>query len=175
MLGVGFNRGMIGANINIVPLDVSWLRTFYEGRGHSFRAGGNFAADYSYQMYPHLHSGHLFWMSEIGISPLLEYSYQWERKRIELHAKNSFLGFVSHTQENDPYFYSFKVGDFFTRPHQDMRFGSFNNYNHSVLSLEFTPDVLRAHSFLLGLDYLGSYYGTRFERLNYNVQWKVSY
>jgi hypothetical protein len=173
-LGAAFNRGITGYQIGFVPANVSWVMPFYNEKGHTFKAGANFAANYNYQMYPDLQGGHLFWMSEIGLSPRLEYNYEWNKKRIGVYMQNSLLGFVSHTQNNEPYFYSFKASDFFIRPHEDMKFGSFNNYNHTNISLEFTPEITKTHSFLFEFDYIGSFYGLQFERLNYNLVWRMS-
>jgi hypothetical protein len=172
--GAAFSRGMTGYQINFAPVNVSWVIPFYNRDGHTLKAGTNFAANYSYQMYPDLHSGHLFRSGEIGLSPRFEYQYQWNQKRIAVSAQNSLLGFVSHTQKNDPYFYSFNASDFFIRPHEDMKFGSFNNYDHTVISVEFAPDIRKIHSFLWELDYFGSFYGTQFQRLNHSLIWKIS-
>jgi len=172
--GAGFNRGMTGFQVGIAPVNVSWVAPFFNEGGHTLKAGANFAMDYAYQMYPDLHGGHLFWMSEIGLSPRLEYSYRWDKKHVGVYLQNSLLGFVSHTQKNDPYFYSFKAGDFFLRPHENMKFGSFNNYDHTRLSVEFTPNTGKIHSFLYEFDYMGSYYETKFERLNHSLMWRMS-
>jgi hypothetical protein len=117
--GIGWNREMTGYQAFLAPINVSWIGPVYNQNGHMLKAGANLATNYGYQMYPDLRGGHLFWMSEIGPSPCIKYSYQWDQKRIVITAQNSLLGFVSHTQDNDPYFYSFKAGDFFVKPPQE--------------------------------------------------------
>jgi hypothetical protein len=138
------------------------------------KTGVNFAGNYNYQMYPDLHGGHLFWASEIGLSPTLNYQYQFNNSRLVCSFQNSLLGLVSHTEKNEPYFYSFKASDFFIHPHENMKFGSFNNYDHTKLSIEFIPHIDKIHSFLYEFDYLGIWYNTKFEQLKHNLIWRMN-
>lgn len=172
--GIGFNRGMKGFQINIAPVNVTWTMPFYEKNGHQIKGGFNFAADYSYQMYPDLNAAHLSWASEIGISPVIRYNYQWQNKRIEISLQNSLFGFVSNKQEFDPYFYSFKARDFFISPHENMKFGSYNNYNHTNIALEFVPNTSKMHSFLYQFIYFNSFYAKQFERITHSLFWRMS-
>jgi hypothetical protein len=172
--GIGFNRGMKGYQIKIAPVNVTWTMPFYEQNGHEIKGGFNFAADYSYQMYPDLHAAHLFWANEIGISPVIRYNYRWLNKRIGINLQNSLFGFTSNKQEFDPYFYSFKARDFFITPHKNMEFGSLNNYNHTNIALEFVPNTSKTHSFLYEFDYFSFFYGKQFERLSHSLLWRVS-
>jgi hypothetical protein len=172
--GVGFNRGMTAFQIHITPVDVTWTMPFFEQNGHSLRGGFNLAADYSYQLYDGLHAARLFWASEIGLSPVITYDYQWQNKRIALVLQNSLLGFVSNKQENNPYFYPFDASEFLITPHETMKFGSFNNFNHTNIIVEFTPNVSKMHSFLYQFDYLNIHYGKKFERLTHGLFWRMS-
>ncbi|AEF80968.1 hypothetical protein [Leadbettera azotonutricia] len=172
--GAGFNRGMIGYQIKISPINASWTMPVLNENGHTLKAGAHYTMDYGYQMYPDLHGGHLFWASEIGFSPIIQYSYQWNQTRIGFSAQNSLLGFVSHTQKNDPYFYSFKASDFFIHPHKDMQFGSFNKYNHTIIAVEYVPNVSKIHSFSYEFDYFETNYGIKYEDLNHSLLWKMS-
>jgi hypothetical protein len=172
--GIGFKRGMKGYQIHIDPANVTWTMPFYEQNGHTIRGGANFAADYNYQFFDDLHDGPLFWTSEIGLSPVIRYSYQWDNKRINAELHNSLIGFTSHVQGYDPYFWCFTAKDFFVKPHEDLRFGSFNNYDHSKVSIEFVPNISGIHSFAYEFDYLGYFYGNKFGRINHNVLWRMS-
>ena len=173
-LGVAFNRGMTGAQVHIAPINVTWNMPFYEQNGHTIRGGVNFSADYNYQAYPFLQDAHLFWTSEIGFSPVINYSYQWDNRRINANLQNSLFGFTSHIQKYDPHYYSLTAKDFFVKPHEDLKLGSFNNYNHTNISLEFVPNILKKHSFAYEFDYLGFFYGNRFDRINHNMLWRMS-
>jgi hypothetical protein len=172
--GIAWTREMTAYKIGVSIVNVTWYMPIYQNDGHMLRAGAHFAGNYNYQLYPDLHGGHLFWASEIGLSPVLKYQYQFNNSRIAGTLQNSLLGFVSHTEHNEPYFYSFKASDFFIRPHTNMEFGSFNNYNHTKLSLEFTPNIEKIHSFLYEFDYLGIWYDTKYQQINHSLIWKMS-
>jgi hypothetical protein len=171
-LGIPFSRGMIAVNIHFVPVDISCLKTIFKTDKHSLKGGLNFATDYSYQEYPDLQNAHLFWFGEIGLSPRFEYQYKWKTSSIKLNLQNSLLGFVSHTTTNAPYFYSFKFADFFTRPHENMRFGSFDKYNHTNFQIEFMPNTSKKHVWGIGIEYISYFFGAHFQSLNYSLQWK---
>jgi hypothetical protein len=175
-LGVPFNRGMIGVNINFVPVDFSGVVPVYKNDRHNLKVGLNFTTNYNYEAYPDQRNGaHLSWFGEIGIAPCVEYDYQWDNRKLKIYLQNSVAGFVSRTEEITPYFYSFKFSDFFVRPHQNMRFGSFDKYEHLNASIEYSPDVSNGHSFALGVEYIDSYFSNRFQSLNYYLQWKKSF
>ena len=175
-LGVPFNRGMIAVNINFVPVDFSGVVSVYKNERHHLKVGLNFATNYSYQAYPNQRNGaHLSWHGEIGLAPCIEYDYQWKQSRIKIFLQNSIAGFVSRTKEISPYFYSFKFADFFTKPHQNMQFGSFDKYEHLNASIEYIPNISKKHSLALGIEYIDSYFINRFQSLNYYLQWKKSF
>jgi hypothetical protein len=172
--GLVFKRGMVGGQIHFAPVNVTWIMQFYEKNGHTLRGGANFITDYNYHYYD-LHDGPLFWTAEIGISPTFSYSYQWSNKRITVGLQNSLLGFNAHRQqEYDPYEWLFTWKDFVVEPHKNLKFGSFNHYNHTTVSLEFVPNILKKHSIVYEFDYLGFYQGYRFHRINHNLIWRIS-
>jgi hypothetical protein len=171
-LGVAFNRGMLGAQMHIAPVNVTWTMPFYEKDRHSIKGGVNFITDYNYQWYE-LHDGPLFWNAEIGLAPTICYGYQWDDKRINAGLQNSLIGFTSRRQGYDPYFWMFTWKDFVVDPHKDLKFGSLNHYNHTKISLEFVPDIFKMHSFAYEFDYLGYFYGYRFDRINHNLLWRM--
>jgi hypothetical protein len=174
IFGMAWSREMTGYKTGVSPVNISYEIFIFQNNGHTLKAGANLAGNYYYQMYPGLHGGHLFWASEIGLSPLLKYQYQFNNSRLVCSLQNSLLGFVSHTEKNGPYFYSFGAGDFFIRPHEDMKFGSFNNYDHTKLSLEFIPNTEKTHSFLYAFDYLGIWYHTKYQQLDHSLVWRMA-
>jgi hypothetical protein len=117
---------------------------------------------------------YLFWYSEIGISPCVEYSYQWDQRKIKLFLQNSLVGFVSHTETISHYFYSVKFSDFVVKPHQ-MKFGSFDKYEHLKVSVEYIPNISKKHSIALNAEYIDYHYNNRFQSLNYYLQWKRTF
>jgi hypothetical protein len=173
--GILFTRKMDVSNIHFLPVDFSGIATVYQKDGHTLRVGVNFATNYNYQMYSSQHMSNLFWYSEIGVSPCIEYAYQWKQSKIKLFVQNSLFGFVSRTENIGHYFYSFKFSDFIVRPHQNMKFGSFDKYEHLNATIEYFPNISKKHSFALGVEYMNAYFSKRFQTLNYYFQWKISF
>ena len=175
-VGIGFSRfrGMKCFQIHIAPINVTWTMPIYEQNGHTIRVGANLITDYNYQYWEDLHDAPLFWTSEIGFSPVIRYSYQWNNKRIGVGLRNSLFGFTSHIQGYDTYFWQTTWKDFFVKPHTDLKFGSFNNYNHTNVALEFVPNTAKKHSIGYEFDYFGLFYGNQFHRIYHNLIWRVS-
>ena len=174
-LGVPFNRGMIGSGFHLVPVDLSGIVPAYQDDKQTFRVGLNFATNYTYQFYPKQLGAYLFGFGEIGIAPCVEYEYQWKQSKIKVFLQNSVAGFISRTENIPHYFYSLKVSDFVVKPHQNMKFGSLNQYNHLNASIEYVPDTSEKHSILAGVEYVDCFYLNRFQSLNYYLQWKKSF
>jgi len=171
-VAIGASRfsGMECHQIHIAPINLTWTMPVNE----QIRAGANFITDYNYQLWEDLHDAPLFWNCEIGISPVISYSFQWDDKKIKADLKNSLLGFTSHRQGYDPYFWQKTFKDAFVKPHEDLKFGSFNNYNHTNVSIKYTPNISKRHTFGYEFDYLGLFYGSRFHRINHNLLWRIA-
>ena len=174
--GVGFSRisGMECYQLHIAPINVTWTMPLYENYGHTIRVGANCITDYNYQLYEKLHDAPLFWTYEMGFSPVISYNYKWDNKMISVSLQNSLFGFTSHMQGYDPYFWQKTWKDFFVKPHEDMKFGSFNDYDHTNVSIVFVPNTDKIHSFIYEFDYFGLFYGNKFNRIYHNVLWRMS-
>jgi hypothetical protein len=173
-MGLTFNRGMFSAHVPVTPINVTWKMPIYEQNGHTIRVGANFMCDYHYILYNELHDGPLFWTAETGLSPVIRYSYQWNDKRMSVRLQNSLLGFTSHRQGYDSYKHLFSWRDFVVHPHKEMKFGSFNNYNHTNVSVEYMPNISQKHSFMYEFDYFGIFNESKYSRLNHNLIWRIS-
>ena len=171
-LGIPFSREMAAVNINFTPIDASCLRYVYQSDSHSLKTGLNFATNYSYQLYPYLQSARLFWFGEIGFSPAIEYQYKWEERAIRINLQNSVFGFISRTNDYDPYFFSLEFIDFFVSPHKNLQFGSFDKYNHAKVHIEYTSNTLNSNSLAFGMEYIGAYFNVHFQSLIYQLQWR---
>jgi hypothetical protein len=158
-----------------VPINVTGIAPVLKKEKHTLRVGANFITNYGYQFYPKQLGAFFFWFSEIGIAPCIEYECQWKQSKIKLFLQNSIAGFVSHKESNPHYFYSATFSDFVVNPHRNMKFGSFDKYEHLNASIEYVPKVSKKHSAVLGLEYMTCYYNTRFQSLNYYLQWKMSF
>ncbi|MCL2128990.1 MAG: hypothetical protein FWH35_01380 [Treponema sp.] len=165
---------MKAIKFHIAPINVSWTMPFFEKNGHSIRGGANFIMHYNYQKYDDIHDGPLFWNAEIGFSPIINYGYQWNNKRIKLGLQNSLFGFTSHRQGYDPYIWLPTWKDYILDPHKNLKFGSFNEYNHTNVSLEFVPNIFKIHSIVYEFDYLGYFKGIKFQQINHNFIWRMS-
>jgi hypothetical protein len=174
--GVGLSRfsGMECYHIHFAPINVTWTMPINEQNGHTIHVGANFMTDYNYQYWEDLHDAPLFWTSEIGLSPVIRYHYQWNTKRISVVLQNSLIGFTSHIQGYDAYFWDKTAKDFLVKPHMDLKFGSYANYNHTNVSIEFVPNIDRRHSMVYECDYLGFFYGNPFHRINHHLIWRIS-
>jgi hypothetical protein len=173
-VGIGFKRGMMITQIHFAPVNVTWTMPVYEQNGHTIRIGANLITDYNYQLLEDLHDAPLFWTAEIGVSPVIHYSYQWNNKQIRVVIQNSLMGFTSHFQGYDPYFWQKTFKDAFVKPHTGLKFGSYNHYNHTTVAFEFVPNILKKHSLVYEFDYLGLFYGNKFGRINHNLIWRIS-
>ena len=172
--GLETNEIMKAIKIHIAPVNVTWTMPYYEKDGHSIRGGMNFITDYNYHKYDDLHDGLLFWNAEIGVSPVIKYGYQWNNKRIKLGLQNSLIGLTSHRQGYDAYSWLDTWKDAIVDPHKNLKFGSFNEYNHTNVSLEFIPNISKIHSFAYEFDYLGFFKGIQLHQINHNLMWRMS-
>ena len=173
--GIGFKRGLTAEQFHLSPVNLTWTMPFFERNGHTIKGGANFTMDYNYHNYTELHDDPLFWNAEIGLSPVLRYSYEWNNKRLNADLQNSLLGFNSRRQGYDPYFWGKKwINDIIVDPHKNLKFGSLNNYDHTKVSLEFVPNISKKQSFGYEFDYLGVFYGNKFHRINHNLIWRIS-
>ena len=174
-VGANFNRKMIGANFHFVPINFTGIAPVFQKEKHTLRVGGDFVTNYGYQFYPKQLGAHLFWFSEISISPCVEYEYQWNQSKIKVFLQNSIAGFVSHKEKLPHYFYSLTFSDFVITPHRNMKFGSFDKYEHLNATIEYIPNVSKKHSAVLGVEYMDCYYNSRFQSLNFYLQWRISF
>jgi len=170
----GTDEIMKALKLHVAPVNVTWTMPFYERGGHSIRGGANFIMDYNYHKYDDLHDGPVFWNTEIGLSPVIKYGYQWNEKHINIGLQNSLVGFTSHRQGYDAYYWLSTWKDDIVDPHKNLKFGSFNNYNHTTVSLEFVSNIFKIHSFTYEFDYLGLFQGTQLHQINHNLYWRMS-
>ena len=172
--GIIMNRGMLSAQVPVAPIHVTWTMPVFEQNGHTVRAGTNLMSDYNYTLYTEMHDGPLFWTAEAGLSPVICYGYQWNNKRINIGWQNSLLGFTSHRQGYDPYRFLFTWKDFVVNPHKEMKFGSFDRYNHTTVSVTYVPNISNKHAFIYEFDYFGLFNGHKYARINHNLIWRIT-
>ncbi|MDE5945389.1 MAG: hypothetical protein K2G93_07390 [Rikenella sp.] len=167
-LTVPFSRGMVAYDVELKPLRAEAI---FRVAG-ALRIGTAIEAAYRWQMYPELQNAHLFSEGEIGLKLVARYSTAVRCCRIDLEVENSLLGFVSHTERNEPYFYSLRADDFLIEPWRGLRFGSFGRYNHTSASLFFSSAEQAAkHRFGVGVDFFSIAGAGNFQSMNYHLKW----
>jgi hypothetical protein len=174
--GMAFNLGMGATQFHFGLADLSYLKNIYKTDKHILKLGGTITDNYNFNRYPDLQSGHLFWCTEIGIDMQMQYTFCWKEHQINVCFTNSLAGLTSRPDASpDPYFYSLRFADYIKYSHSHMKFGSFNNYVHTILTAEYLPKVTKRHSISAGIDYFGLTYQPSFKRLIYFVQWNKTF
>jgi hypothetical protein len=157
-LGPVFSRNMMGAFLNVKPVDLFYGVNITEKSARLY-LGPTVKIDYNFQIYPDLHSGFPFWFTDyhVGIGSLFELPL--DKILIRMQLSTSLAGFISRPEaERDPYFFSLRFGDILSSMHQDFSFGSFNLFNNTVFELGVFPGK-NNHGFWVSyyLEYIGYY------------------
>jgi len=152
--GINFNKGP-GLVVRLKPVD------FFYGfsiNDKPVTIGPYFSANYQWQLYPEIQSGHMFWFSTWEIGPQIIVKVSHHSNRITLIFSNSLLGFTSRPEPGtESTYYSLKLIDFIKNGHQNMKFGSFNNFNHTDLQLGFQNNKWKRLSLFYSFEYFGYY------------------
>ena len=151
-VGINSNKGN-GISLRIKPLDY-----FYGFKLESMpiTIGPYVSADYVWQLYPYIQSGHMFWFTAYDIGPNVIFNIPIKSRTLECVFSNSLFGFTSRPEPGtETYFYSLNLKDFFEFSHQNLKFGFFNNYNHS----QFQFGLLNPEKQRLRIRYSFEYYG----------------
>lgn len=167
-LGLGYGKGF-ALNGHIKPFD------FYYGmklnEASKVYLGAYSAANYQWQLYPELQSGHMFWFSSLELGPRLHATVQLGNRSINLSASNSLAGLSSRPAlSTEQYFYSLKLADFLGNPHSNISFGSFNVMNHTNLKIELPNGKGKRLKLAYEFDYLAHYQATRVDYLTHTLK-----
>ena len=172
--GVSFRQGMLGFNAHLRPLRFFYgNRIFQKQNSAQFHFGPTFSADYSYQLYPHLHSGISLWFTHFSLSPELRAVYPLANgKNLRFRLSTSVIGLSSRPErELEPYFFSFKFGDIVRNLHHELAFGSLDRANQTTFSAEYLlPRKKRDVGFAFQIEYFGYYKTPKITFLNYVFQ-----
>lgn len=160
-----FSHGMTGYSIEFIPGEVGVDGIIYGDSNNKLNIGGVTGLKYHWQMYPDLHNSQLFGECEIPLDLRVEYNY----KRFGLKWQNSIMGFVGSLPMHDPYFYSLSFSEFVFKPVQEIRCRSFGRYNHSQMSISWSPVKEDKHTFILSMEYFKL---DRFKTLSYGLRWE---
>ena len=170
-IGINSNKGT-GIALRIKPLDY-----FYGVKLESrpITIGPYASADYIWQLYPEIQSGHMFWFSAWEIGPKVIFKIPVKSKTLKCIFSNSLFGFTSRPKPGtESTFYSLNLIDYVKFSHQNLKFGSFNNYNHSRLQLGLLNNDKKRLSICYSFEYYGYYKDPKisviFHTLNFNFK-----
>ena len=176
-LGFGptFNKG-VGLFWYFKPIDVFYGFKINSSDTRPFSLGAYFAIDHKWQQYPYLQGGHLFWFSSIEIGPKFSYQFPVKKSRLIISFSNSIAGWNSRpVPSTETYYYSFSFSDFFTSAYSNIKFGSFNLFNHTRLKVEFLRQEDNRLSFAYEFEYYAYFEDpeVKFMSHSLNLIWKL--
>lgn len=156
-LGVGilFSRQIPALGFYLKPIDLSYMFKIPLA-GENLYLGSILKMEYNYDLYPDLQSGFDYWFTNLsfGIGALYDFNYKKSFFRIKLNS--SVAGFISRQEAyRDPYFYDIGFKYAIKHLHQDLYFGSFDDFNVSSLEILYMPDINPRLTFGYFLKYSG--------------------
>lgn len=172
--GPDFGKG-IGLNWQFQPFNL-----FYgfnvSGSSWQLYLGPYISANYIWDIYPFLQSGHLYWCSTYEIGPRIITSFPGRFNGLSASFSAMSFGLTSRPKPaTESYFYSMTIGDFITNAHSDMKFGSLDLFDHFILGLEYTNP--KANRFSIGYvtDFINYTTSPAFKYLTHtiNFKWKI--
>lgn len=134
--GVVFSRGIMGANIHLMP-----ARWQYKWKvAPALFVGTVLAAEYNYQLYPDLQSGFSYWFSCWSAGVAVEYQFQAFDNDWRIAGTTSLLGLTSRPPEaRNPYFFDLGFAEAVRYLHQNITFGSVNQFTRTSIELMWKP------------------------------------
>jgi hypothetical protein len=172
--GILFSREIPALGFYLKPIDLAYLFKMPIA-GESLYLGPIMKMEYNYDLYPDLQSGFDYWFTNLsfGIGALYDFNYKNSSFRIKLNS--SVAGFVSRQETNrNPYFYDIGFKYAINHLHQDLYFGSFDDFNVSGLEILCKPDINSRITFGYFLKYSGYYHDPQITILNQGVKLIIS-
>ncbi len=171
-LGVGilFSKQIPALGFYLKPFDLAYMFSIPFSKKCLY-LGPIMKLEYIYNLYPDLQSGFDYWFTNLslGIGALYDFNYKKSYFRIKLNS--SVVGFISRQEAyRDPYFYDIGFKYAVKHLHQDLYFGSFNDFNVSNLEILCKPNVNSRFSFGYFLKYGGHYQDPQLTILNQGVK-----
>jgi len=173
--GVNFNKGIAMA-WHFRPVDLFYGWKVNKEKSKPLTIGPYFATNYNWQLYPYLQSGHMFWFSSIEIGPRFIFTTPIKNKLFKFTFSNSLIGWASRPEPGtETYFYSLKFSDFFNNAHSNMKFGSFDLFNHTNFEIELVNTKGKRLSFAYEFEYFGYYDDPRLSYMAHSINliWRV--
>ena len=132
------SKGIVGMSLNLVPARFDYK--FKVGPAGNIQIGPYAIAEYHYETYSDLHSGHAFWFSHYSLGFTVSDWFHVKKSRIDLSLHATVFGLTSRSPEiDDPYFFDEGIGEMMSDLHQDMQFGSWDSYLQAEFEARWTP------------------------------------
>jgi hypothetical protein len=175
-LGVGilFAREIPALGFYLKPVDFTYMYKMPLSC-QSLYLGPILKLEYNYNLYPDLQSGFDYWFTDLnlGFGALYDFNYRKSSFRIKLNS--SVAGFISRQEASrNPHFYDLGFKYAVNHLHQELYFGSFNDFNVSCLEILFKPEINSRFTFGYYLKYSGFYHDPKITILNQGVKLTIS-
>ncbi len=174
-LGVDFEKGL-GVAWRFKPLDIFYGFNLKRDSEFPISAGAYIATSYNIQLYPELQSGHMFWFTSIEIGPQVVFTLPFRSRFFRITFSNSLAGLTSRPElATETYFYSLEFRDFIRNSHSNLKFGSFNLFNHTCFDIEQKRKRDKRVSIAYEFEYFGYYKEPVVYYINhsFNLKWKL--
>lgn len=175
--GIDYNKGGgTGVALMIKPVDLFYGYAIQDNDKIQIRIGGYLSTVYNWELYPELQSGHMFWFSSLEAGPQIIMHLPLAGRKIIVTFRNSVAGFTSRPEmSTEEYFYSLRFSDFISNALSNLKFGSYNLFNHTNFEIGLVPVKDKRLSLAYEFEYFGYY---EEPRLNYianslNLKWKI--
>lgn len=171
-----FSHRMPAYSLSFRPVDFACTCPVFTSPAWDLRLGGSVWAYYDWRIYPAQHASQLFAYGEYTLAFRADVSCRTPKHLFNLSWSNSLLGFTSLTDTYADWFYSFRFRDFLAEPHRNLRFGSFERYDHTRIALTWQPEALHGNAFAVECNYiLCRTQSIVYQSLVLNAVWRKSF
>jgi hypothetical protein len=168
-IGLNGNHGL-GADLRVTPLDIFFGKTWSTSRDIDITLGAYTSFNYSWQLYPQLQSGHMFWMTNYELGPRLRIEGMLLGELFQVGISNSVIGLISRPQPSvETYFYSLKSSDFIRNAHEDMTLVAQDKLTDFEFHIEYKPQCERLSAIGYKFRYLEYQGAPEFARLEHGL------
>lgn len=174
--GANYNKG-IGITFGAIPGHLFYGVNVKQDNINSIFVGGFLNANYNWQLYPELQSGHMFWVSSLELGPEIKYILRTGENNVKICLRNSLAGFVSRPSPNtETHFYTLNFYDFVVNANKNLKFGSLNLFNHTMLEVEYNNLSWTSISLNYKFDYFIYNISPGIKFLNHSlaVKWRLN-
>jgi len=172
--GANFKKG-IGIPLFFRPINLFFGFNINKSNIKPLSIGPYIATNYHWQIYPELQSGRMFWFTSLETGPEVMFTIPSKSKLFKIKVSNSLAGWTSRPEPStETTFYSLKFTDFFRNAHSNMKFGSFELFNHTNFEIEMVNPEKKL-SLAYEFEYFGYYQAPKYFFMlhSINLKWKI--